>query len=420
MGASVDITLDWCHVLAWEVSAVQPASPLQPASRRVRRRWPEAARLARSALLVAPTVLAVLVALVPATSAAAAPNGVRSTDSVAARVGQLSAQLAKADADLRQASVRASVAIEKYERAAVRQRKAADALAAARRKTKSAGEAVDRQQDRVGLMVRRNYELGGVLGTTASVLAGRPSDLITNLGYLRYVGNRQAATLNRYRQSKGLAVLAEGTARSALKAANTARKKAATAKAAAQQAVDQRHKRVATLTAQRDKVQGQLDTIEAHNKSVRAAAAAREKRQAAAQRRSADTATEVSASTGGGAMVAVRAALAQQGKPYVWDAADPSVGFDCSGLALYAYQQIGIELPHSAEYQYLQGRHVSSNALQPGDLLFYSYNGRVSGIHHVTMYIGNGQIVQAADFGIPVQVVPAYFDFGYIGATRLA
>ncbi|BCJ35808.1 hydrolase [Actinocatenispora thailandica] len=419
MGTSADITLDWCHVLAWEVFAVQPASPLRPASRRVRCRWPEAARLLRSALLVAPAALVVL-ALLPATSAHAAPNGIRSTSGVAARVGQLSAQLAQADADLRQASVDASVAIEKYERAAVRQRKAADALAAARRKTRSAGAAVDKQQDRVGLMVRRNYELGGVLGTTASVLRGDPSDLITNLGYLRYVGNQQAATLNRYRQSKGLAVLAEGTARSALKAANAARRKAARAKAAAQQAVDRRHKRVSTLTAQRDKVQGQLDAIEAHNKSVRAAAAARERRQAAARRRAANTATEVSASTGGGAMVAVRAALAQQGKPYVWDAADPSVGFDCSGLALYAYQQIGIELPHSAEYQYLQGRHVSSNALRPGDLLFYSYNGRVSGIHHVTMYIGNGQIVQAADFGIPVQVVPAYFSFGYIGATRLA
>jgi cell wall-associated NlpC family hydrolase len=420
VNASADLTLDWCHVLAWEVSAVQLASPHRPASRRLWCRWPEAARLLRSAVLVAPAALAVLVTLVPATSVHAAPEGIRSTDGVAAQVGRLSARLAKADADLRQASVRASVAIEKYERAAVRQRKAAGALAAARRRTKSAGAAVDRQQDRVGLMVRRNYELGGVLGTTASVLQGDPSDLITNLGYLRYVGSQQAATLNRYRQSKGLAVLAEGTARSALKAANTARRKAATAKAAAQHAVAQRHARVATLTAQRDKVQGQLDSIKAHNKSVRAAATARKKRQAAARRRSAATATEVSATSGGGAMVAVRAALAQQGKPYVWDAADPSVGFDCSGLALYAYRQIGIELPHSAEYQYLQGRHVSSNALRPGDLLFYSYNGRVSGIHHVTMYIGHGQIVQAADFGIPVQVVPAYFNFGYIGATRLA
>lgn len=118
-------------------------------------------------------------------------------------------------------------------------------------------------------------------------------------------------------------------------------------------------------------------------------------------------------------MAAVQAAVDQVGSPYVWDAADPAVGFDCSGLALYAYQRLGVELPHSAEYQYLHGHHVPRDQLRPGDLLFYSHNGRVSGIHHVTMYIGHGMIVQAADFGIPVQVVPAYFNFGYLGATRI-
>lgn len=398
---------------------MQPASPLQPASPRIgadRRRSPLLPLLAGFALLAVATAL-----LVPAGRVHAAPSGIESTDGTAARVGQLSARLTKADADLRQASVDASVAIEKYERAAVRQRRAAGALARARKATRAAGQAVDRQQDKVGAMVRTNYELGGTVGAMATMVNGRPTDLVASLGYLRYLGNRQAATLGTYRQAKGRAVLAEGTARSKLKAANAARAKAAAAKKAAQRAVQQRKSRVTQLTARRDKVQHQLDQIKAHNSSVRAAARAKAAQQAAARRRSAATATQVGSSTGGGgAMVAVRAALAQQGKPYVWDAADPSVGFDCSGLALYAYQQIGIELPHSAEYQYLQGRHVSSNQLRPGDLLFYSYNGRVSGIHHVTMYIGNGQIVQAADFGIPVQVVPAYFNFGYIGATRLA
>ncbi|HEY3506850.1 MAG TPA: C40 family peptidase [Actinocatenispora sp.] len=381
---------------------------------RSRRRW----------VVLAATV-ALAAALVPgARPAVAEPNGIRSTDDVAAEVGRLGAQLSQADADLRQASVAVSVAVEKYERAKVDAQRTQRALTAAKARTRDAARRVDRQQAAVGDMARRNYELGGTVGAMAMVAAGTPSDMITNLGYLSYVGDHQARTLGSYRQAKGRAVLAEGTARSAYRVAEAARRKAGAAKAAAQRAVAQRGRTVADLKARRAGVQRQLDDIESHNTSVRRAAAAADRRRAATQaadRRNASTATsEARGSSSGGAMVAVRAALAQLGKPYVWDAADPSVGFDCSGLALYAYEQIGIELPHSAEYQYLQGRHVSSDRLRPGDLLFYSYNGQVSGIHHVTMYIGGGQIVQAADFGIPVQVVPAYFSFGYIGATRLA
>lgn len=386
-------------------------STVRSASSRSWHRW---------ALVVA--LVAGLVAV--ARPASAAPNGIRSTDDVAAEVGRLSARLTQADADLRQASVDASVAIEKYERAKVDAGRAQRALRKARARTRDAARRVDRQQAEVGSMARQNYEMGGTVGAMALVVGGRPSDVLDNLGYLQYVGNHQARTLGMYRQAKGRAVLAEGTARSAYRVAEAARRKAGAAKTAAQRAVSQRSRTVADLRARRASVQRQLDSIEAHNASVRRAAAAAERRRAAAaasERSNAATATaDVRGGSGGGAMVAVRAALAQLGKPYVWDAADPSVGFDCSGLALYAYQQIGIELPHSAEYQYLQGWHPSTDQLQPGDLLFYSYNGRVSGIHHVTMYIGHGQIVQAADFGIPVQVVPAYFTFGYIGATRLA
>ncbi|MGA8115922.1 MAG: C40 family peptidase, partial [Actinocatenispora sp.] len=190
-------------------------------------------------------------------------------------------------------------------------------------------------------------------------------------------------------------------------------------------AVARRRERVAELRAHRADLRQQLESIEAHNSAVRAAAARAGQRRATAlsvAHRQAAAATADARHTGGDedAMTAVRTALDQLGKPYVWAAADPDVGFDCSGLVLYAYRQIGVQLPHSAEYQYLEGRHVASDDLRPGDLLFYSSDGTVSGIHHVTMYIGHGQIVQAADFGIPIQVVPAYFNFGYFGATRLA
>ncbi len=375
-------------------------------------------------------VAGLLSALLPGAVAGATPSGIRSTHDIAVQVGRLSAQLTKADADLRQASTAASEAIEHYERAVIDADRAERALRAARAHTRSATVRARRQHAQVGTMVRSNYELGGSIGATAALVSGSPADALRNIALLTYTGDRQARILRGYQRAKALAVLAEGTARSSWSAQVAARRRAADARQAAQHAVAVRRKQVRGLRAKRADLQRQLDQIKAHNAAVRRAAAAAARQRAAAaaadrRRAAAATADASRGSTRGSshassrAMIAVHAALAQLGKRYVWAAADPKVGFDCSGLALYAYRQIGVELPHSAEYQYLRGTHVTG-PLRPGDLLFYSSNGHVSGIHHVTMYIGHGQIVQAADFGIPIQVVPAYFNYGYLGATRLA
>jgi cell wall-associated NlpC family hydrolase len=114
----------------------------------------------------------------------------------------------------------------------------------------------------------------------------------------------------------------------------------------------------------------------------------------------------------GRAAVAIRYAMAQVGKAYVYGAAGPSA-FDCSGLMMMAWAQAGISLPHSSSAQYGVGRHVSSSDLQPGDLVFY-----YSPISHVAMYIGNGLIVEAANPGAGIRVSPV-FSMPYAGATRL-
>ncbi len=72
------------------------------------------------------------------------------------------------------------------------------------------------------------------------------------------------------------------------------------------------------------------------------------------------------------------------GAPYVWAAAGPS-SFDCSGLTMWCYRQIGISLPHSSRAQINVGQRVSRANLQPGDLVFFG-----SPIHHVGMYVGGG------------------------------
>src|SRR5581483_7989564 len=94
------------------------------------------------------------------------------------------------------------------------------------------------------------------------------------------------------------------------------------------------------------------------------------------------------------------------------------IGFDCSGLAMNAWPQAG--LAHYAATQYLQGSyHPSMSNLMPGDLVFWSSDGSVAGIHHVAIYIGGGYVIQAPESGSVIQETPLYdVSWGLFGATR--
>lgn len=96
----------------------------------------------------------------------------------------------------------------------------------------------------------------------------------------------------------------------------------------------------------------------------------------------------------------VEAAMGQLGKPYGWGATGPSA-FDCSGLMVWAYGQQGKAIPRTSQAQLAGGTPVSLDQLQPGDIVGY-----YPGVTHVGMYIGDGMLVHASDYGIPVQVVP--------------
>ncbi|MUM08074.1 MULTISPECIES: peptidoglycan hydrolase RipC [unclassified Mycolicibacterium] len=98
--------------------------------------------------------------------------------------------------------------------------------------------------------------------------------------------------------------------------------------------------------------------------------------------------------------VAVQAALTRIGDPYVWGAAGPGQ-FDCSGLVMWAFQQAGISLPHSSYAQAAGGQPVSREQMQPGDVVTY-----YSDASHVGIYIGDGMMVHASTFGVPVRVAP--------------
>lgn len=113
------------------------------------------------------------------------------------------------------------------------------------------------------------------------------------------------------------------------------------------------------------------------------------------------------------ALVAVQAALSRVGDPYVWGATGPNQ-FDCSGLMVWSYRQAGRGLPRSSQAQLSAGVPVSRDQLQPGDLIIYYPDA-----HHVGMYVGDGYVIHASTFGVPVKVVPVDGAGPYLAARRV-
>jgi len=117
---------------------------------------------------------------------------------------------------------------------------------------------------------------------------------------------------------------------------------------------------------------------------------------------------------GAGHPEAASIALRYLGVPYQWGGASPVTGFDCSGLVMYVYAQLGVQLPHYAAAQFGYGTPVGRDQLQPGDLVFFD------GLSHVGIYIGNGEFVHAPQTGDVVKISPlSAFAAGYVGARRL-
>jgi cell wall-associated NlpC family hydrolase len=101
---------------------------------------------------------------------------------------------------------------------------------------------------------------------------------------------------------------------------------------------------------------------------------------------------------GGKASIAINWACHQIGKPYRWAAAGPN-SYDCSGLTMMAWKQAGISLPHQSAEQRSMIPAVSESNLRPGDLIFY-----FSPVHHVSIYVGNGWVVNAPRAGDHVRM----------------
>jgi cell wall-associated NlpC family hydrolase len=195
---------------------------------------------------------------------------------------------------------------------------------------------------------------------------------------------------------------------------------------------------VSTRAAQRQRIESQLaqrrqllSSIRGEIARMKAAEAARQLQLASqARARISSHVTSsgpqpvvgASASTPEGSAVAppathggvVGIAMRYLGVPYVWGGSTPR-GFDCSGLVMYAFGQMGISVPHSSYAQYTMGTAVSMSQLQAGDLVFFA------GASHVGIYIGGGQFIHAPHTGDVVKIssLSGWYASTFAGGRRL-
>ena len=187
----------------------------------------------------------------------------------------------------------------------------------------------------------------------------------------------------------------------------------------------QRDALVAKIADIKDAAAEQQALFEKLDKDYQAALAAQRAAELAAQQALDDGGNGGNGGDGGGdfggfvpppnataAQTAIAAARSVIGVPYVWGAADPDVGFDCSGLTMWAYAQAGVSLPHSSAAQYAMLPHVSREDLQPGDLLFF-----YSPVSHVSLYVGNNQMVDASHSGTTISERAVFWD-NFVGGGR--
>jgi cell wall-associated NlpC family hydrolase len=427
-------------------------------------------------LAVAATASGLAVALsAPSAGATPPPNPTngqiaaaqQTKSSLAAQVGLLAAQAAQMQTRLQQLTGQMELAEQKVALANSKLQIAQAAAVTAKKNVEIAQQRVDAAQQDFVSYVQATYMSGNIDGTTGTLLtATDPNVFLERTALQSYQASHELTAIGDMQRASVAKSNADAAARLAVQQQAAA---AAAAKAAEQEAIaavqaaqEQQKQLQASLSATQTRLeaaQSQLATLnhqrqqylayQAEQARLRAEALARARAAAAAAAAararhgggSGPSGPFVPAGGSGGWTAAKgRTAVARAerwlGTPYSWaggNANGPTygvcagdgawndcniVGFDCSGLVMYAWAQF--PFAHYAATQYLQGSyHPSFSNLMPGDLVFWSADGTVAGIHHVAIYIGGGMVIQAPESGSVVQETPLYsVDWGLFGATR--
>lgn len=288
------------------------------------------------------------------------------------------ANLAEVERQVDKLQEQAALAAEQWNEARIALAKVNRRIAALTKKSQRQQEHYqDLSQDLNGI-IRSLYKSGGIDLDIQAMIATDPAGFLTRLDAISIVGVRQEASLRRIlaanidlKQSKAELKVEQKTAR----------------KLAAQ--TNQRRRTVESNLA---KAQNLLNSLQAADRKKRAARLAALKRAQALKAKKANKAV-IKAKVSARLRSVLRYALRQVGDRYSMGASGPSA-YDCSGLTMMSYRQVGVSLSHYSMAQWSQTQRVSRSQLRPGDLIFF-----FRGIRHVAMYIGNNNFVHAASYG---------------------
>jgi cell wall-associated NlpC family hydrolase len=322
-------------------------------------------------------------------------------------------KLASANMTLKQLTAKSNVARVLYLKAQKELAVAtAQALAAAKHAAETAA-AVQEAHRIIGQLAANAYILGGTMSDIQPLLSATgPQELVDQLSTLNTLGARNTTALERYKAAEIVAKAAKQKADDAKVLQVNATAKVAAAKKVADDAQVLQQQEVNRLQA----VQNQLIKELASARNVRVTLE-QQRQLALLEENQATIATttinqaKVWPDIGFKGRSTIRTTESQRSaavayakiqvlarKPYVWGAQGPN-SFDCSGLVYAAYKSAGLSWPNwdrlNAALYAGYTKHVSLTELQPGDLLFYSYKGTISTIHHITIYAGSGMMWEA-------------------------
>ncbi|MET7357441.1 NlpC/P60 family protein [Streptomyces sp. NPDC005562] len=302
---------------------------------------------------------------------------------------------AKVDALYREAET----ATEKYNGSKEKAEKAEKSLTALRDEAARRTEKLNSARDALGSYATAQYRAGGIDPAVQLALSSDPEQFLDRAARADRAGGRQAVALRDVRkQLRGVEQLRD-----------TADDRLASLRA--RQAELRKHKK--TVTEKLGEAKRLLSRLTAHQRAE--LAAPRVERATRTQVRDASLRTAKAPTTKAPttrAASAVSYAYKALGSPYVWGATGPNA-FDCSGLTQAAYRAAGVSLPRTTYAQINAGQRVTRSELRPGDLVFF-----YSGISHVGLYVGHGQMIHAPNPSAPVRLAPID-QMPFAGATRV-
>jgi cell wall-associated NlpC family hydrolase len=352
-----------------------------------------------------------------------------------AALGTQQGRLSAANAQLSALEVQAEMLTQRYDRALVDEQRAAAAYRVTQARLEYAQRAQDASQRQLAGLAAQEFESGGGFGPMTSMLgnASGPQGYLNEVGLGQVLAQDGTDTLAEAQANDVVAGAFRKQAHDLLAAEQSDLRAATHLELAVQAAVAQQQAFVRASQAKRDSLARQLASEQAHVaalKSARQAALAAAATAAAAKAAAAANSPQGSAQApswaeGSGASatqgdIAANWALSQLGKPYQWGAAGPG-SYDCSGLTMQAWARAGVALLHYTGYQWQEGPRVPLDELQRGDLLFYATNNSdPATIHHVGIYVGNGEMVDAPYTGAFVRIDSIYQPGTPIGAVRPA